>query len=182
MFERQNISSKDYRAPLIIRWFISMLFLQQILFVAPIKAQPLPYISPGMKLGYNFDNGFTFSAEVTIGIAAFLAHGSVAIGYQLIPEKPKSLIYIAAQLGIYVFGLSRGESLYNSNGTIGRGSRAAWYIGSLLLDEDHEAGRSFRAFPVAILSYEKLEFPSLATRYSSIGIWGKLLTFPYWPS
>ena len=187
MVENNNISSKDYRAPLIIRWFISMLFLLQILSVAPIKAQPPPYISPGIKLGYISGKGFTFSAEVTIGIIFSLAHGSVAIGYQLIPEKPKSLIYFAMQGGTLYFGLSRGVVLYNNNGTSGRGSRAAWYYGVPLLSEGRSSDPgsinlgSFTAFPVMIFSWEQLKFPSLATRYSSIGIWGKLLTFPYRP-
>jgi len=159
-----------------------MLFLLQILSVAPIKAQiPFhPYISPGMKLSTDFDQGLTFSAEVTIGIAFSVAHSSVAIGYQFIPEKPKSVIYFAAQGGITYFGVSRGVSLYYSNGTIGRGSRAALYFG-MHLEDEYAVDPEF-SIPVIIFSYEKLEFPSLATRYRYFGIWGKLLTFPNYPS
>lgn len=171
MAESNNTPSKDYRAPLNIRWFISLLFLLQILTVAPIKAQ-IPYISPGIELGYIFGQGFTFSAEVTLGICIYLAHGSIALGHQLIPEKPKSLSYFAVQGGTLEYGASIGGVSYNDNGTEETGSRFAIYYGFPL------SWKLGVVNPVIILSSKLLDFPSLDTRYMSIGIWGKLLTLP----
>jgi hypothetical protein len=49
------------------------------------KTEIYPYVSPGIRIGYMFDQGFTFSSEVTGGVVGgvdMIWHSSIALGYQ----------------------------------------------------------------------------------------------------
>ena len=141
-----------------------------LIIISPLKGQDFlltPYVSLGVRFGYIFGEGFTFNAEVTVGLSIHpgLLHTSIAYGFQTMPFKPQTVTYVSVQGGLYFFGLSVGRISYKDAGTSQTGSRFAGYgIVTLPIVFPFSAG----------ISYEALKFPSLSTQYKSIGLWGKI--------
>jgi hypothetical protein len=46
------------------------------------EEKPIPYISPGIRIGYEFGNGFSFGAKVSIGISTDPEYYNITIGFQ----------------------------------------------------------------------------------------------------
>ena len=148
---------------------LSKLIIYTCLFIflfSPTKAQVfLPYMSPGIRLGYVFGEGFTWSSEITFGVwnDSSVWFTSVALGYQHIPKNPSSFSYIALQGGFIFFGLSYGGAFYKDEGVSQQGRRLSSFVG----------------LGVGFLSYERLQFSSLDVSYQTIGLWGKLPIIDY---
>lgn len=139
-----------------------LLVLCHIAVIAAPKVLPaqdiLTYINPGIRLGYVFEEGFTYSVEVTAGLVIEAgANASVGVGYQVIPTAPKRFIYVSGQGGLTFAGFSVGTILYEHEDSIYSGTRLGVWGGMLLLG-----------------SWEYYKFPDLNTTKQSIGLWGKL--------
>lgn len=148
------------------------------------KTEIYPYISPGVRIGYMFGEGFTLNYEVTVGVVGgeqMIWHSSIALGYQVKPKNPTSYIYVAAQGGWAVFGISLGKILDKNDKLNIIGSRFSGYIGGLPLFIEFEPlfplyEGLFRigGIPLGFISYEYISFPLSSEHRHSFGLWGKI--------
>lgn len=148
-----------------MKFFRSIFYvLLFIVLVSPSRAQRnwYPYVSPGVRLGYVFSEGFTWSTEITLGLINNdePIFTSIALGYQIVPNNPTSFTYVAVQGAIWFLGLSVGGAFYEDKGVLQIGRRISGFGGIVW----------------GFVSYEYLIFPSLSAKYRTLGVWVK---FPY---
>ena len=81
------------------------------LFVNVFAAEPTPYISPGVQIGYTFEKGTFIGAQLSLGVyfdenttGGFTS--GVAFGFRV--YKTESLIYQDVQLGSVLAGAGLG--------------------------------------------------------------------------
>lgn len=116
-------------------------------------------MSPGVRLGYVFGEGFSWNTEISIGFfnefdAKFY---SIGMGHQKIRNIPNQFTYFAIQGG-QELGWSVGRVYYKEDGLRKKG----WRISG------------FGGVAIGFLSSYQLILPSHAIRYHTIGISGKL--------
>jgi len=46
------------------------------------EERPLPYISPGLRIGYEFGRGFTFGGKLSLGISTDPEYYNVTVGFR----------------------------------------------------------------------------------------------------
>jgi hypothetical protein len=49
--------------------------------------KPIPYISPGLRIGYEFGNGFSFGAKISLGIYTDPGYYNITLGVRAVSHK-----------------------------------------------------------------------------------------------
>lgn len=122
------------------------------------------YISPGVQIGYCFGRGMTWSVEVSVGGSStfdyppYFSHLSLSLGVQKIADLPTTFPYVNLNTGILAFGVSLGQSFYDSGDENLHKIRYGFYSGLF----------------IGFIQYENITNPLNSQSLHGIGLWGKI--------